>query len=106
MKTNYLSKFGFTDHLILAKSYFKSLITFFGIGLLLSIPMCLMWNWLMPIIFGLPKLNILETFGLSILANMFMSRPPTTTETAEIVAQPELDEYYKMREELENSLKD
>ena len=40
-----------------------ALIIFFSIGLLLSIPLCLLWNWLMPYIFGLPKLNILQTSG-------------------------------------------
>ena len=41
--------------------------TFFAVGMLLSIPLCLLWNWLMPHIFGLPTINILEAFGLSAL---------------------------------------
>ena len=40
---------------------------FLAIGLGLSIPLCLLWNWLMPHIFGLPTINILEAFGLSAL---------------------------------------
>ena len=40
---------------------------FAGVGLVLSIPLCLLWNWLMPHIFGLPTINILEAFGLSAL---------------------------------------
>ena len=41
---------------------FISAIMFFVVGLVLSIPLCLLWNWLMPFIFGLPKLNLLQTF--------------------------------------------
>ena len=47
---------------------------FFVIGLLLSIPLCLLWNWLMPFIFGLPKLNLIQTFGLSLLISLLSPR--------------------------------
>ena len=50
------------------------LLTFVGIGLLLSIPLCLLWNWLMPFIFGLPKLSLLQTFGLSIFISLLYPR--------------------------------
>ena len=40
---------------------------FLAVGLALSIPLCLLWNWLVPHIFGLPTINILEAFGLSAL---------------------------------------
>jgi len=39
--------------------------TFLLIGMILSIPLCLLWNWLMPDIFGLPTINVLQAFGLS-----------------------------------------
>ena len=41
--------------------------TFLMIGMILSIPLCLLWNWLMPDIFGLPTINVFQTFGLSAL---------------------------------------
>tara|TARA_B100000287_G_scaffold424270_1_gene468643 strand:- start:155 stop:484 length:330 start_codon:yes stop_codon:yes gene_type:complete len=47
---------------------------FFVVGLVLSIPLCLLWNWLMPYIFGLPKLTLLQTFGLSILISLLSPR--------------------------------
>ena len=53
---------------------FISAIIFFVVGLALSIPLCLLWNWLMPFIFGLPKLNLLQTFGLSILISLLAPR--------------------------------
>ena len=40
---------------------------FLVVGMILSIPLCLLWNWLVPNIFGLPTINILEAFGLSAL---------------------------------------
>ena len=46
--------------------FFIAAAMFFAMGILLSIPLCLLWNWLMPFIFGLPKLNLLQTFGLSL----------------------------------------
>jgi hypothetical protein len=50
---------------------------FVGVGLALSIPLCLLWNWLMPHIFGLPTINILEAFGLSALITLLAPRPLT-----------------------------
>ena len=41
--------------------------TFLLIGMVLSIPLCLLWNWLMPDIFGLPTISVFQTFGLSAL---------------------------------------
>ena len=43
---------------------------FVGIGIVLSIPVWLLWNWLMPNIFGLPVINVLEALGLSILITL------------------------------------
>ena len=53
---------------------FISAIMFFIVGMVLSIPLCLLWNWLMPFIFGLPKLTLLETFGLSVLVSLLAPR--------------------------------
>jgi len=51
-----------------------SAIMFFLVGMILSIPLCLLWNWLMPFIFGLPKLTLLQTFGLSVLISLLAPR--------------------------------
>lgn len=50
-----------------------SLAAFLIIGILLSLPLWLLWNWLMPYIFGLPTINIAQSFGLSILTNILFS---------------------------------
>ena len=36
----------------------------------LSIPLMLLWNWLMPYLFGLPTINILQAVGLGALSNI------------------------------------
>ena len=102
MKNNYL----FRGYYVLVKSYIIGLIAFLGVGLLLSIPMCLIWNWLMPFIFGLPKLNILQTFGLSILINMLTSKLDINTETATDIAQASkfpsyAKEYFELKKDIE-----
>ena len=36
----------------------------FGFIILASFPFWLLWNWLIPPIFGLPNITILQAFGL------------------------------------------
>lgn len=38
-----------------------------GLAVIMSIPTMLLWNWLMPIIFNLPKINFLQALGLNVL---------------------------------------
>jgi hypothetical protein len=42
----------------------------FLFSLIISFPVMLLWNWLMPIIFGLAKLTLLQAWGLSLLCSM------------------------------------
>ena len=49
-------------------------VVFFIVGIALSIPLCLVWNWVMPDIFGLPTINVLQAFGLSILVTLLSPR--------------------------------
>jgi hypothetical protein len=41
--------------------------------LLVTIPVQLLWNWLMPIIFGLPKISFWQTVGLILLINFLFN---------------------------------
>ena len=41
-----------------------------GIAILFSVPTWLLWNWLMPDIFGLREITLLEAFGLILLSNI------------------------------------
>ena len=102
-----MKKMNFSYNLRLLIAYAKSLAILIGIAVVLSVPMMLLWNWLMPFIFGLPKLNILQTLGLSLLINMITSKPQYNTETAkkdvQIDGMKEYDNYLKMRDEIEQS---
>lgn len=41
--------------------------------LLVTIPVQLLWNWLMPVIFGLPKISFWQTVGLILLINFLFN---------------------------------
>jgi hypothetical protein len=43
-------------------------------ALLYSLPVWLIWNYLMPRIFGLPRLSILDAFLLNVLAGILFSK--------------------------------
>jgi len=44
------------------------IILFFG--LIMALPIMLLWNWLMPKIFHLTEINLYQAFGLFLLGNM------------------------------------
>ena len=79
-----------------------SAIMFFVIGMVLSIPLCLLWNWLMPFIFGLPKLSLFQTFGLSVLITLLSPRKIGFNKKENI----QNEEYEKTNRQLEDLLKD
>jgi len=72
---------------------------FAGVGLALSIPLCLLWNWLMPHIFGLPTINILEALGLSALITLLAPRSLTLENKQKIETS---DTEKKLGEVLQN----
>jgi hypothetical protein len=43
-------------------------------GLIFSIPFWALWNWLLPTIFGLPKITIVQAFGLSLFIFLIKSQ--------------------------------
>lgn len=43
---------------------------FFGIAVLCTIPTYLLWNWLMPNIFGLKSITLLQALGLNMLCRI------------------------------------
>lgn len=47
--------------------------------LIATLPVQLLWNWLMPFIFGLPKLGFWQTAGLLLLANLLLKSNTSTT---------------------------
>ncbi len=43
-------------------------------GLVFSIPFWALWNWLIPTIFGLPKITIVQAYGLSLFIYLIKSQ--------------------------------
>lgn len=62
-----------------------AIIVFFvalAFGLLLVFPIMWLWNYLMPMVFGLPKLTYWQTYGLYVLINMLVpSRSSTSSHS-------------------------
>ncbi|MFC1655981.1 hypothetical protein ACFL3C_03865 [Patescibacteria group bacterium] len=55
------------------------LVVIFVLGLIFAIPTWLLWNWLMPVIFGLPAISLLQALGLNLLAG-FLFKSSTKVE--------------------------
>jgi len=49
------------------------------ICLLLGLPLMLLWNWLMPMIFGLPALTFWQAVGINFLASILFGKTNTST---------------------------
>jgi len=45
-----------------------------GLALLLALPTMWMWNWLMPMIFGLMKLSFWQALGINFLAEILFKK--------------------------------
>ena len=78
------------------------IVVFFAIGLALSIPVCLLWNWLMPYIFGLPTITVLQAFGLSVLVTLLSPKDLNLTKKNNVKVIPDV----KLNEQLRKSLED
>ena len=50
------------------------------LSLLIAIPVMILWNWLMPVIFGLTEITVFQAFGLSILSAFLFKSRSTTKE--------------------------
>lgn len=53
------------------------------VALLYSIPLYLLWNWLMPTLFNLPTITFLQSIGLNILANVLFKSNNLPTSNKE-----------------------
>lgn len=47
------------------------------VALLLGAPLMILWNWLMPIIFGLPTIGFWQAVGLNFLASILFNKTTT-----------------------------
>jgi len=42
----------------------------FVMAMILAIPTMLLWDWLMPTIFGLPEITLFQAFGINLLSGI------------------------------------
>ena len=49
------------------------LVAFVLIGLIISFPVMWLWNWLMPVIFGLPVIDVFQAFGLYLITQILFN---------------------------------
>lgn len=59
-------------------NFIGPLLTFIGIiglvALILGLPVMLLWNWLMPTIFGLPIITFWQAIGINFLSAILFSK--------------------------------
>jgi len=56
------------------KSSFEAIAAFLGmiaiVIVILGYPLMMLWNWLMPVIFGLPEITFWQAIGLNLLSTV------------------------------------
>lgn len=57
-----------------------ALLLIFGVSVLFAIPVWLLWNWLMPIIFGATKVSLLQAWGLTFLCSLLFKSNAISTD--------------------------
>jgi hypothetical protein len=50
------------------------------LALLIGGPLWLLWNWLMPLIFGLPQITFWQAVGLNMLSSILFKNSITTNK--------------------------
>ena len=63
------------------KTSFETFAAFLGmiaiVIVILGYPLMLLWNWLIPTIFGLPEITLWQALGLSLLSTILFKSPPS-----------------------------
>jgi len=63
------------------KSSFEAAAAFLGmiaiVIVILGYPLMLLWNWLIPTIFGLPEITLWQALGLNLLSTILFKSPPS-----------------------------
>ena len=79
-----------------------SLAAFLIIGIMLSLPLWLLWNWLMPYIFGLPTITILQAFGLSALTTLLSPKTLDLVKKNNVQSIPDVEMNDKLNKALDD----
>lgn len=57
-----------------ATKIIASVLVLILIGIILAYPTMLLWNWLMPDIFGLTEITFLQALGINLLSDILFRR--------------------------------
>ena len=57
------------------------LLALFGASILFAVPVWLLWNWIVPGLFGLSKLTLLKAWGLTLLCGLLFKGSSTVKST-------------------------
>lgn len=60
-------------------AFFLVIALAFGLSVVLAVPVWLLWNWLMPIVFGLTKVTLIQAWGLAFLSALLI-KPGSTSD--------------------------
>lgn len=50
-------------------------VLFVVVGAIMAVPVMLLWNWLMPALFGVVEITFLQAWGLYILCSVLLKHP-------------------------------
>lgn len=50
------------------------------VGILIALPLMLLWNWLMPSLFNLREIGFLEAYGLYFLSNILFKSSQSSND--------------------------
>ena len=56
-----------------------SVAVLFGIALFLAVPTMLLWDWLMPTLFGLKNITLLQAWGINFLSGILFKNSTSST---------------------------
>lgn len=51
----------------------------FVLSVILALPIMWLWDWLMPAIFGLKEITLMQAWGLSLLCSLLFKNNTTTS---------------------------
>lgn len=52
----------------------------FGISLLFALPTMILWNWLMPAVFGITKIGFWQAWGINFLSGILFKSSTTSSK--------------------------
>ena len=61
-------------------AFFLAVATLVGISLIMAVPTMLLWDWLMPELFGLKTVTLFQAWGLNFLCGMLFKSHTSTSK--------------------------